>query len=145
MQAEEAILKGLTARTRNLLRALDRQDRLETATVFADWLSRQGSPELAAAAQEVFLRALGALSDPINFRLLKGLDPLLAASLPDLMEATGLERVAVSERLNDMVQVGLVSRELIDDQIRCTDLATGLVTWVEGMAQGSGEQLGEDM
>jgi len=145
MQIDDAILEGLTARTRNLLRALDRRDRLETATHFADWLSRQGSDELAAAAQEMLLRTLGSLSDPINFRLLKLLDPHSAASLPDLMDATGLERVAVSERLNDMVQTGLVSRELIDDQIRCTDLATGLVTWVEGLAQRSGERLLVDL
>lgn len=145
MPSEEAILRGLTARTRNLLRALDRQDRLETASEFADWLSQQETPALADASREIFLRALGSLSDPINFRLLQSLDPLSAASLSELMGASGLGRVAVSERLNDMVQVGLVSRELIDDQIRSTDLAIGLVTWVEQLAQGSGEQLREDL
>lgn len=145
MQADDLIVQGLTDRTRNLLRALDRQDRLESAADFAGWLGNQGAEELSTASKAMLLRALAAVSDPVNYRLVTRLDPLSASRLSELMKETGLERIAVSERLNDLVQVGLVSRELIDDQIRATALATGLIAWVEDLAQRGGERLCDEL
>ncbi len=138
----DPIVEGLVARVKNLLRALDRQDRLETAGEFAGWLARQRQGTgLADAGREVLLRALKAASDPVNYRILGCLDPLDAVGLPALMATAGLDRVAASERVNDLVQAGLASRELIGDQIRGTPLASGLVALVEGLAAAAGERL----
>ncbi len=138
----DPIVDGLVARAKNLLRALDRQDRLETAGEFAGWLERQRQGGgLADTGREILLRALKAASDPVNYRILQRLDPLDAVDLPALMAAAGLERVAVSERVNDLVQAGLASRELIGDEIRGTPLSTGLVALVEGLAAAAGERL----
>ncbi len=138
----EPIVDGLVNRVKNLLRALDRQDRLETAGDFAGWLGRQRrGTGLADAGREILLRALKAASDPLNYRILGLLDPLEAVELPALQAAAGLERVAASERVNDLVQAGLASRELIGDQIRGTPLSTGLVALVEGLTQEAGKRL----
>ena len=139
--ARDSILDGLTDRVRNLLLGLDRRDRLESATEFAGWLSRQTSNELGDAAREMLLRALRLAGDPVNYSILRRLDPLSSVGIPDLMSWCGLGRVTLSERLNDLAQVGLVSREMIDDQIRATPLAVGLHKWIEDIAARSSEAL----
>ena len=96
---------------------------------------------LDESALEVLLRGLRAVGDPVNFRLLEMLGPLESVGLPEMMKATGLGRVAVSERVNDMVQVGLATREMIDGQIRATPLATGLCALVRQFAERSGSRL----
>jgi hypothetical protein len=138
----EEMLKGLTDRVRTLLRAMDRQDRLETARTFAGWLEAEAEAgRLPDAAREMLLRALRVGADPVNYRILRTLDPSTPVDLPALMQGTGLDRVAASERLNDLVQVGLASRELLGDQIRGTPLTSGLVGLVEGLSARAGEGL----
>lgn len=138
----DAILQGLTDRVRTLLRALDRQDRLETAQAFVGWLEREAEAgRLPDAARELLLRALRIGSDPVNYCLLQALDPSVPVELPVLMERAGLDRVAASERVNDLVQVGLATRDLVGDQIQGTPLASGLVIFIEGLATQVGERL----
>lgn len=140
------IVDGLNGRVRTLLLALDRQDRLETASRFVGWLEgerRQG--RLAGSAREVLLRALRATSDPVNFRLLAMLDPLAPVGIGTLMERLGLDRVAASERVNDLVQAGLAVREMVNDEVRGTPLARGLVGLVERAAAGAGERLAAEL
>ena len=146
MEPDDPILEGLVDRAKNLLRALDRHDRLETAGEFAGWLGRQREGTgLADAGREVLLRALKTAGDPLNYEILRRLDPLESVDLPALMRATGLGRVAASERVHDLVQNGLASREMIGDQIRGTALANGLVALVEALAAAAGERLGGEL
>jgi len=133
-------------RTRNLLRAIDRQDRLETAENFVGWLPRQTAEgRLNESTHEVLLRALRAASDPLNFRILALLDPLTAVEIPALMTETGLGRVAVSERVNDLAQVGMAGRELVSDQIRGTALGAGIVELVRVVATDAAERLSGEL
>jgi len=81
----------------------------------------------------------------MNFRLLEMLGPLESVGIPEMMAASGLGRVAVSERVNDMVQVGLATREMIDGQIRATPLATGLCAQVRRLAEQSGSRLAAEL
>jgi DNA-binding HxlR family transcriptional regulator len=141
----DAIRDGLTDRVRNLLRGLDRRDRLESATDFAGWLSRQSTAELEDTAREMLLRALRCAADPVNYSILRRLDPMDPVSVPALMSRCGLGRVALSERLNDLAQVGLVSREMIDDQIRATSLALGVRDWAEAIVTRSAEALSDGL
>lgn len=127
---------------RTLLRALDRQDRLETAQAFVGWLEREAEAgRLPDAARELFLRALRVAGDPVNYRILQLLEPAGTVDLSALVQRTGLDRVAASERVNDLVQVGLAARDLVGDQIRGTPLASGLLGFVEGLAARAGERL----
>ena len=140
------MVHGLTDRVRSLLRAFDRQDRLETARAFVGWLERQQrGGKLPDAAREMLLRALHVGSDPINYCILSTLDPLQATDVASLMAATDLSRVAVSERIGDLVAVGLASRELVDDQVRGTALALGLRAMVESLAERAGERLATEL
>lgn len=146
MSSREDMAQGLADRVRNLLRALDRQDRLETAQTFVGWLGRQITEgQLAESSEEVLLRTLRVAGDPVNFRLLTQLDPLEASEVPALMEQLGLGRVAVSERVNDLVQAGLASRDMVSDQIRGTALAAGIVTWVRDLADESATRVGDQL
>ena len=147
----ETLVAGLVDRVRNLLLALDRQDRLETAGAFVGWLEEQKPEDLGAAAREMLLRAMRRAGDPLSYSLLRrlsslaGSDELEGLSLDRLMEATGLGRVAVSERVYDLVQVGLLSRELTSDQVRLTPLGAAAVKLVEGVVECSGGALAEQL
>jgi hypothetical protein len=142
----EPLVHGLADRLRTLLLAMDRLDRLETAGELAGWLGRErDAGHLPAHARELFLRSLRVAADPANFGILAVLDPLEAVDLTELMQRTGLARVAASERVNDLVQVGLAVREMVGDQIRCTPLAEGVVALVESVAGETGERLWREL
>ncbi len=141
VEADGAILAGLVDRVRSLLLALDRRDRLETAGEFVGWLQRQTSEQLADISREMLLRALRCAGDPVNYRILERLDELDAVDTGGLTQDTDLDRVALSERLNDLAQVGLISRDTVDDQVRGTSLAVGVRALVERIAVQAGGKL----
>ena len=142
----EPLVRGLADRLRTLLLTMDRLDRLETAGELAGWLDRErAAGRLPEHARELFLRALRVAADPTNFMVLAALDPLDSVDLVELMRRTKTGRVAASERVNDLVQVGLAAREMVGDQIRCTALAEGLVALVEEVAGETGKQLRQEL
>ncbi len=141
-----AAARGVTDRLRTLLLALDRQDRLETAGEFIGWLRRErATGGLEEAARELLLRALRVAGDPVNYRLLASLDRLDGVPLRELMERAGLGRVATSERVHDLVQVGLASREMVDDRVRGTALAAAFTELVEEVAASAGRALSGEL
>ncbi len=113
-EADGEILAGLVERVRSLLLGLDRRDRLETASEFVGWLQCQTREQLDGIAREMLLRALRCAGDPVNYRILERLDLENPVKAADLMPETGLGRVALSERLNDLAQVGLISQDMVD-------------------------------
>ncbi|MDH3253857.1 MAG: hypothetical protein OEM62_02615 [Acidobacteriota bacterium] len=140
------IRQGVVDRLRTLVLAFDRQDRLETAQAFVGWLEDERTAEgLLGDAREMLLRALKVASDPVNFRLLSALDPIEPVDVPTLMSRSNLGRVAVSERVNDLVQTGLAVRELVNDQVRGTELSAGFAAWVEAIASGAGTALADEL
>ena len=144
-EADGAILAGLIERVRSLLLGLDRRDRLENAGEFVGWLQRQTREQLDDIARGMLLRVLRCAGDPVNYRILERLDVLNAVNAADLMPETGLDRVALSERLNDLAQVGLISRDMVDGQVRGTSLAVGVRALVEGIAVQAGGKLLDDL
>ncbi len=142
----DGILQGLTDRLRTLLRVLDRQDRLETASAFVGWLDGEAAAaRLPDAARELLLRALRLAGDPVNYQILGALGPEEAVTAAALMEKTGLGRVALSERVNDLAQVGLAARDPIGDDVRATPLAVGLRALVEELGRRVGDRLAEEL
>lgn len=59
--------------------------------------------------RDMALRALARSADPINFALIEHLSES-DATVGELARSLGLPRAAVSERVNDLLQVGLVAR-----------------------------------
>lgn len=126
------IAAGLASRLRSLVIALDRLDRLESGS--GTWLANFEAEELPAAATELTLRALRTIADPTNFIILKTLAAEDSYSLDHLIELTGLGRLALSERLNDLVQVGLATRLIDTDHAQITAAGASAVRLVETLA-----------
>ncbi|MFQ5614080.1 MAG: hypothetical protein ACE5H9_18315 [Anaerolineae bacterium] len=137
-EALAAVAAGLAGRLRSLVLALDRLDRLESGS--GGWLSSLDDAELSEAAAELTLRALRTVADPGNFAVLKALAPADSQSMGWLIETTGLGRLALSERLNDLVQVGLVTRLIDTDHVQITAAGAGMVHLIEALAAGVIEQ-----
>lgn len=122
---------GLAGRLYSLVTALDRLDRLESGS--GTWLADFDSPELTEAATELTLRALRTIAEPTNFMLLEALAAGDSHSLSYLIETTGLGRLVLSERLNDLVQVGLAARLIDTDHAQITSAGAGAVRLVEAL------------
>ena len=88
--------------------------------------------------RELVLRALRVMSDPLGYRLLRRLldgD----ADLEELGKLLELPHAAVWERVNDLVQAGLVGHSLEADQAGLTAAGQALVGLVEVIAHAAAE------
>jgi hypothetical protein len=126
--------KGLAGRLADIASAAARYD----AFAFTE---RPGAPgpdagddpgqDAALLARDLALAALRAAGDPLSYAMLRrmaGGD----APLADLATATGLPRLAVWERINGLIAVGLAGRSHEDDTAGLTPAGLALVELVEG-------------
>jgi hypothetical protein len=132
---------ALALRLRDLARMLDRLDRLESGT--GEWLASQQNGELRAAAMEMTLRALRAAADPTNFALLAFLSAHISAPVAELEKASGLGRLALIERVNDLAQVGLAGRNIDTDQVQGTAAGAALVGLINSLSEATAQKLAE--
>lgn len=119
---------GLAGRMRSLAIALDRLDRLESGS--GEWLSGFAEAELAEAAKALTLRALRTSADSANYAILAALADDSRA-IDQLIETTGIGRLVLTERLNDLVQVGLATRMIDTDHAQITAAGASLVRLVD--------------
>ncbi|MEX2268233.1 MAG: hypothetical protein WEA75_06075 [Acidimicrobiia bacterium] len=89
-------------------------------------------------ARELVLRAFRMMSDPLHYRTLLHLREG-DADLGTLAALLTVPRLAVWERVNDLVQAGLVARSLEADQAGLTTAGQALVELVEAIARGASE------
>ncbi|MCC7360654.1 MAG: hypothetical protein IT317_14330 [Anaerolineales bacterium] len=132
---------ALALRLRDLARSLDRLDRLESGT--GEWLASQQAEDLAAAAQAMTLRTLRLAADSDNYALLNRLAGAASMSTAELELAVGLGRLALVERINDLVQVGLASRNVDTDQVQATQAGAALAGLVSAISRTTAERLAE--
>ena len=130
---------ALALRLRDIARVLDRLDRLESGT--GEWLTAQDDAALKEAAREMTLRALRVAADPINFAILNHLATHSSVPLADLETATYLGRLALSERVSDLVQVGLAGRNIDTDHVQATPGGAALVTWINSIGEATANRL----
>ena len=130
---EDALVEGLISRMLGILRALDRQDQLETSDEFSGWLETFSQDEegAKAAARELVLRALRAISDRINYRILQQTSNMESRPVSEVMQILGLGRVEAVERIHDLVQVGALSQDLVSGSVQVTLLGAALAGMVE--------------
>ena len=133
----------LALRLRDLARMIDRLDRLEAGT--GEWLSSLGDGAVKEAATDMTLRALRAAADPANFALLAFLAAHASAPTAELEGATGLGRLSLSERVNDLVQVGLAGRNIDIDHVQITAGGAALVGLIESISETTAEKLRETL
>jgi hypothetical protein len=102
-------------------------------------LPAMGVGEVLDTGRELVLRALRVMSDPLDYRLLLRLLES-DADLEGLGSLLALPRAAVWERVNDLVQAGLVGRSLEVDRVGLTAAGQALVELVEAIARASAEE-----
>ena len=132
---------ALALRLRDVARMLDRLDRLESGT--GEWLAAQGEGALREAATDMTLRALRAAADPTNFAILTFLSAHTSAPTAELEKSTGLGRLALNERVNDLVQVGLAGRNIDTDHVQGTAAGAALVGLIESVSEATAKRLAE--
>jgi hypothetical protein len=132
---------ALAMRLRDIARVLDRLDRLESGT--GEWLAAQGEAALQEAATDMTLRALRAAADPANFAILSFLSAHTSAPMAELEKATGLGRLALTERVNDLLQVGLAGRNIDTDHVQGTQAGAALAGLIESISEATAKKLAE--
>ncbi len=132
---------ALAMRLRDIARLLDRLDRLESGT--GEWLASQGEAALREAAADITLRALRAAADPTNFSILTFLSAHASAPMAELEKSTGLGRLALNERVNDLVQLGLAGRNIDTDHVQGTAAGAALVGLVNNIGEATAKKLAE--
>jgi hypothetical protein len=85
--------------------------------------------DAAAVAEHLVLRALRTAADPINYRLLGQLRDD-DTSLTTLSHRLGLSRIITWERVNDLIQCGLVGRSVEQDLIGLSAAGQELVAFI---------------
>jgi hypothetical protein len=114
----DLVASGLAGRLRSLVIAIDRLDRLESGS--GDWLTGFVDSELGDAATALTLRALQSSADPKNYVILQALVADNSLPMDRLIATTGVGRLELTERLNDLVQVGLAMRLIDTDHAQIT-------------------------
>ena len=87
--------------------------------------------EVRAIALDLVLRALRVALEPTNFTILRKLKEQPSVSFADLMSVTELNRLSVSERVNDLIQVGLAVKDIQTGEVQGTGAAEGLLDFVQ--------------
>ena len=132
---------ALAMRLRDLARMLDRLDRLESGT--GEWLAGQGEAALREAALDITLRALRTAADPTNLSILEFLSTRESAPMAELEQATKMGRLALTERVNDLAQVGLAGRNIDTDHVQSTSGGVALVGLVGSIGEATAKTLAE--
>ncbi len=143
MMAQELddLALALALRLRDIARMLDRLDRLESGT--GAWLASQQGGDWVAGAIEMTLRALRIAADPTNFAILAFLSKHTTTPIAELEQAAGLGRLALSERMSDLTQVGLAGRNIDTDQVQATAAGAALVGLIDSIGEATAKKLAE--
>jgi DNA-binding transcriptional ArsR family regulator len=125
------------------LSVIDREDRLESGT--GEWLTTfRGEPgERKTTARESVLRALRMASDATNYRILSSLKDGVGTPIEDLVRASGLGRLALAERLGDLVSAGLAAKLPEANQIVGVPAGSAMVRLVEAAATQAATSLAQ--
>jgi hypothetical protein len=141
-----AIAEDLYQRFRLLAMVIERTDSFVAMTprgkplesqvdeqVPSRWLNAlaNNNDEVKAIAGDLVLRAFRVALEPTNFAILLKLREQPAVSLPDLMQVTQLNRLSLSERVNDLIQVGLAMKDVQTGQVQGTKAAEAIVGFLQ--------------
>ncbi len=126
------LAEALWQRVRSIALAAQRLDRLPENEGGSAHLEEGDAAKLAV---ELVLRLLRVGSDPVNFKLLFHLVQQGSVGMKELARGVDLPALAASERVADLVQVGLAARSLVGDQVQATEAARAFVELVGDIAQ----------
>jgi len=95
------------------------------------------------AVGEGTLRALRTAADPTNLSILEFLSTRESAPMAELEQATKMGRLALTERVNDLAQVGLAGRNIDTDHVQSTSGGVALVGLVGSIGEATAKTLAE--
>lgn len=121
---------------------IDREDRLESGT--GEWLTsfKVEPGERKTASRESVLRALRMASDATNYRILQSLRDGVGTPIEDLVRTTGLSRLALAERIGDLVSAGLAAKLPEANQIVGVPAGRAIVGVVEAATSLAAASIG---
>jgi hypothetical protein len=112
------------------------RDAIAAGEQLASFAFTEGSPapgaELAegeeyTAAHDFLLRVLHGVSEPLAWRILEGVSPVTdGVALDALAASLALPRLVVTERVNALIQLGLMARDLEHDTLRASPAGEAL-------------------
>jgi len=133
------LAQTMAYRLRDISRLLDRLDRLEAGS--GNWLNGQDEASLAESALGMTLRTLRLAADTHNYAILSHLAKHDTSPVAELQELLSLDRMTLSERLNDLVQVGLVVREIDTDHVQISDAGKVIVELIKHLQSETSQSL----
>lgn len=136
-----ALAQTMAYRLRDISRLLDRLDRLEAGS--GNWLNEQDEESLAQSALGMTLRTLRLAADTHNYAILKHLAKQDTSPVAKVQELLQLDRMTLSERLNDLVQVGLVIREIDTDHVQISDAGKVMVALITQLQAETAQSLSQ--
>jgi hypothetical protein len=131
--------KALASRLRDLEAALERYRAYVFVPDEPAVPAALGPGEAPAAARELVLRALRLAGDPGAYAWLARLSQG-DASLSELARLAAVPRLVAWERVNDLVQAGLVARSMEGDEVGLAAAGQFFVELVEEAAAAAGEE-----
>ena len=144
--SHDPLARGLAARMRDAVEAADR-----LAAFSYDGRPGESPPsaladgEELATAHDLVLRVLRATGDALNFRILAAAaaQPSHGAPIDALACDLGVSRMALVERVHDLIQLGLVARDLQLDTVRATGAGEGVLELVTALGADVARWLGK--
>ena len=129
------LARGLAARLRDAVEAADRLASFAHDARPGDAVASQlADGEELATAHDMVLRVLRAIGDALNHRILAAAaDDAQGASLEGLACDLGLTRMALVERVHDLIQLGLAARDLPADTVVATPAGRGALELVTAL------------
>ena len=137
----DVLAQTLASRLKAIARMVSRLDRLEAGT--GGWLPGQSEADLEAAAQGMILRALRVAADEHNFVLLAFISGDESRSVASVEKIGSMNRMLLSERLNDLVQVGLITREIDTDHVQATGAGRAMANIVAALRADTARYLAD--
>ncbi len=139
-QLVDEIATDLWHRFRAMAMAIDQADRFvgmpetgEAGKEETGWFKNlaQSDEEVNEIAEDLILRAFRTALEPTNYIILQELVQRTSASYSELIKASGMNRLSVSERVNDLIQVGLAVKDVQTDQVQGTKAAYSILQLCE--------------
>lgn len=124
--------RGLAARLRDAAAAADRLAEFSFDDVRAAAEPTLAEGEEAATAEDFVLRAVHGATDPFGYRILRAAEEGLGVD--ELATGLGLTRLALLERVHELLQLGLVARDLETDVVRATPAGTAIADWLQAVS-----------
>ncbi|MEN8040557.1 MAG: helix-turn-helix transcriptional regulator [Actinomycetota bacterium] len=130
-----ALGEDVAGMLRYQISVLDREDRLESGTGSWKEAFRSDSAGRELAARESILRTFQLASNPECYSILEALHEPEHMTTRQLVEATGLGRLTLQERVGDLVSAGLVSKVPEADQVVATSSGHALAELIDRAAR----------